>query len=109
MDKQEWLLTDEEIYQETLLTGADCLEINRLYKSYGNDIFYGDTDSERYSFASGIVTGRKHSKAQLAKVKQQERDTNINHLELLLKHNPIKTGSLRRELGKYVQALKGKK
>jgi len=62
------LLTDEEIYQEGLLTEADCSEIERLHKSYGDDIFYGDNDSERHSFAIDVVIAHKRAKAQLKKV-----------------------------------------
>ena len=67
-DKQDEPLSDDEIYQESLLTEADCLEIERLRKSYGTDIFYGDTNSERHSFATNIVVGRKVSRALLTKV-----------------------------------------
>ena len=38
---------------------------------------------------------------------QEERARIAEHLDKLLKYTPIRTSSLRRELGKYVQTLKG--
>ena len=37
---------------------------------------------------------------------EQERERITTHLDKLCKYNPIRTDALRRELGKYVQALK---
>ncbi|KKL67832.1 hypothetical protein LCGC14_2131010 [marine sediment metagenome] len=73
MDKIEELvertrLTPMEIYQASLLTEADCLEIERLQKSYGEDIFYGENDKERYRNAVDAVVGQKIAKAQQDKI-----------------------------------------
>lgn len=64
----ELLLTDEEINQGSLLSEDDCLAIERLHKSYGADIFYGESDSDRHSFAVDMVVGQKIAKAQAAKL-----------------------------------------
>ncbi len=62
-------LTNDELYQCSLLSEDDCKEIEELHKSYGDDIFYGEDDFARHRFAGDIVVRRKitqaHTKAIL--------------------------------------------
>ena len=45
---------------------------------------------------------------EICQLSQERVEQIVRHLNLLLKHNPLKGTSLRRELGKYAQALKEK-
>ena len=67
-------LTDDELYQCSLLSEDDCKEIEELHKSYGDDIFYGEDDFARHRFAGDIVVRRKitqaHTKAILKAIEE---------------------------------------
>ena len=67
-------LTNDELYQCSLLSEDDCKEIEELHKSYGDDIFYGEDDFARHRFAGDIVVRRKitqaHTKAILKAIEE---------------------------------------
>lgn len=60
-------------------------------------------DAEYWDLLEGVIMAKDFECEDKVK---QERKKITDHLELLLKHSPLRSVSLRRELGHYIQALK---
>ena len=80
-----------------------------------SDEAIGNVFLEHFSKQYGVGPARKlleqlpdfnYSKAIAQAALEDAKRQEVDHLNLLLKHNPIRTGSLHKELGKHIQSLK---